>query len=84
MGTFALVASWALPPDLHATPANKKAFASHFEHLLPEKLNDCTACHQPSRIESPRSLEEFPHNLFGDRLRRLGEELKVKKPIKVI
>lgn len=76
---YALVASWALPPTLHATPANKKAFASHFEHLLPAKLNECTTCHQPSSIESPSSLEEFPHNLFGDRLRRLGEELKAKK-----
>src|SRR6185436_1082698 len=68
-----------VPPCLHATPANKKAFVNHFEHLLPAKLNDCTTCHQPSAVEAPRTLEEFPHNAFGDRLRRLGEELKAKK-----
>lgn len=78
-GLSVLVASCAVPQSLHATPANKKAFANHFEHLLPAKLNECTTCHKPSSVESPHSLEEFPHNAFGDRLRRLGEELKAKK-----
>jgi len=59
-----------------ATPANKKALANHYEHLLPERLNDCTTCHRPSAKAAPQNLDEFPHNAFGDRLRRLGEELK--------
>jgi hypothetical protein len=29
----------------------------------------------PSTIKEPESLDDFPHNPFGDRLRVLGEEL---------
>ena len=39
------------------------------------ELNRCTTCHLPSENKNPESLEEFPHNPFGDRLRALGEEL---------
>jgi hypothetical protein len=66
-------------PNAQANPANKKALANHFEHLLPPKLNECTTCHLPSTVESPHSLDEFPHNGFGHGLRKLGEELKAKK-----
>lgn len=73
-----LAVLWLLTGVAGATPANKKALANHFEHLLPEKLNDCTTCHRPSKIASPENLQEFPHNAFGDRLRALGEELRSK------
>lgn len=57
-----------------ATPANKKALANHLDHFLAERLNDCTTCHLPSNNHSPHSLKEFPHNAFGDALRKLGED----------
>lgn len=62
-----------------ATPANKKALVNHFESFLAARLDACTTCHLPSDNHSPQSLEEFPHNPFGDRLRRLGGELKAGK-----
>lgn len=62
-----------------ATPANKKALVNHFESFLAARLDACTTCHLPSDNHSPQSLEEFPHNPFGDRLRKLGAELKAGK-----
>ncbi|MBI3879535.1 MAG: DUF1553 domain-containing protein [Verrucomicrobia bacterium] len=63
---FAFVAS--------ATPANRVAFVKHYDRFLPKSLANCTTCHLPSDKKNPESLEEFPHNPFGDRLRKLGEE----------
>jgi hypothetical protein len=64
-----------------ATPANKKALANHFEHFLAERLSDCTTCHLPSENHSPHSLEDFPHNAFGDALRQLGQETPIVERI---
>ena len=58
-----------------ATPANRAALESHFDRFLAKGLNHCTTCHLPSERKEPKSLEEFPHNAFGKRLRQLGEEL---------
>ncbi len=58
-----------------ATPANKAALERHYDKFLGKELNRCTTCHLPSTVKEPQSLEEFPHNPFGDRLRLLGEEL---------
>jgi hypothetical protein len=69
------IAMLGFAPALSATPANKAAFQKHYGVFLAEELNRCTACHLPSARKNPESLEEFPHNTFGDRLRRLGEEL---------
>ena len=57
-----------------ATPSNKAAFARHYDRFLGKDLNRCTTCHLPSTAKEPESLEEFPHNRFGDRLRAIGEE----------
>ncbi|HZJ15043.1 MAG TPA: DUF1549 domain-containing protein, partial [Chthoniobacteraceae bacterium] len=59
-----------------ATPANKAALARHYEKFLGSGLDRCTTCHKPSPLKDPQSLDEFPHNPFGDRLRVLGEELE--------
>src|SRR5262245_273418 len=58
-----------------ATPSNKAALERHYEKFLRPELNRCTTCHLPSDVKDPKSLDEFPHNPFGDRLRSLGEEL---------
>ena len=58
-----------------ATPANRAALERHFEKFLPKELNRCTTCHLPSSVKEPESLDDFPHNPFGDRLRVIGEEL---------
>ena len=70
-----LLSLTSLAPS-HATPANKKALATHLDALLPARLNQCTTCHLPSDTKAPALLEEFPHNPFGDRLRKLAAELE--------
>ncbi len=57
-----------------ATPANRAALGAHYDRFLSRKLNACSTCHLPSERENPLSLDEFPHNPFGDQLRRLGTE----------
>jgi hypothetical protein len=57
-----------------ATPANKAALVKHYDKFLPKALNTCTTCHLPSENKHPETLADFPHNPFGDRLRKLGEE----------
>jgi hypothetical protein len=55
-----------------ATPANRAGLNQHYDRFLTRKLNQCSTCHQakPGGAENPTSLEEFPHNPFGDQLRR--------------
>lgn len=59
-----------------ATPSNKAALERHYDRFLAKGLARCTTCHLPSENKDPESLEDFPHNPFGDRLRALGEELE--------
>jgi len=61
--------------DSPATPANKSAFEKHYDRFLVKALDRCTTCHLPSDKKAPESLDEFPHNPFGHRLRLLGEQL---------
>ena len=70
-----LSAALLFPLTTFATPANKAAFEKHFDKFLPRQLAQCTTCHLPSDRKNPENLDEFPHNAFGDRLRKLGEEL---------
>src|SRR5215204_1336347 len=58
-----------------ATPANKAALDRHFDRFLAKNLNACTTCHLPSDKKDPQSLEEFPHNTFGARLKAEKKEL---------
>jgi len=59
-----------------ATPANKAAMERYYEHFQAKSLKQCTTCHLPSEVKEPADLDEFPHNPFGDRLRKLGEALE--------
>lgn len=61
-----------------ATPANMAAMGRHMDSFLGRDLNRCTTCHLPSDVKDPASLDEFPHNPFGDRLRSLGEMWKAE------
>jgi hypothetical protein len=58
-----------------ATPANKAGLARHYDRFLAKELAQCTTCHLPSERKAPESLDDFPHNPFGHRLRLMGEEL---------
>src|SRR5829696_4715735 len=60
---------------VHGTPANKAAFSRHYDRFLARNLDRCTTCHLPSANKNPESLDEFPHNPFGARLRIVGREL---------
>lgn len=71
---FALLVFQAELSWVRGTPANKAALKKEFDRFLPEALNRCTTCHLPSTLKNPERLEDFPHNAFGDRLRKLGEE----------
>src|SRR5258706_13359578 len=66
----------AVASSLQATPPNKAAFVKYYGQYLPTNLNSCTTCHLPTKLDHPpESLDEFPHNAFGKRLRVLGNEL---------
>src|SRR5439155_540712 len=67
---FLASTSWLL-----ATPANKAALEREFDRFLGTGLDRCTTCHLPSENKEPKSLDEFPHNPFGRRLREVGIEL---------
>ncbi len=69
------LALWVPVLEVFATPANKAALDRHYDRFLAKELNRCTTCHLPSANKSPQSLDEFPHNPFGARLRALGIEL---------
>jgi len=58
-----------------ATPANKAALEKHYDKCLAKNLARCTTCHLPSDNKNPESLDEFPHNPFGARLRAVGKQL---------
>ncbi|HEX7861013.1 MAG TPA: DUF1553 domain-containing protein [Verrucomicrobiae bacterium] len=58
-----------------ATPANKAALEHHFDKFLSANLARCTTCHLPSDHKDPQSLNEFPHNDFGARLRKIRSEM---------
>ncbi len=64
----------AVVPCLEATPANRAALVAHYDRFLAKELNRCTTCHLPSERNDPLSLDEFPHNPFGHRLKLLGDE----------
>lgn len=71
-----LICLWIVAGStLQATPSNRAALEKHYDRFLAKGLNRCTTCHLPGAPKNPESLEEIPHNPFGDRLRVLGEEL---------
>jgi hypothetical protein len=73
-----------LCPTALATPANKAALKRHYDTFLSASLNRCTTCHLPSEKKNPESLEEFPHNAFGDRLRALGNSKLIPARLKKV
>src|SRR5687768_1358718 len=58
-----------------ATPANKAALDKHYDRFLAKGLSRCTTCHLPGENKNPESLDEFPHNTVGQRLRAVRKEL---------
>ena len=57
-----------------ATPANRAALERHYDRFLARPLAQCRTCHLPSDRKMPESLDEFPHNPFGARLRQIAGE----------
>jgi hypothetical protein len=64
-----------IPVQLLATPANKAALEHHYDRFLDANLARCATCHLPSENKDPQSLDEFPHNPFGTRLRKIRAEM---------
>src|SRR5262245_19529327 len=77
ISTVLASATLALLPlvTARATPANKAALERHYDRFLAKELARCTTCHLPNENKNPESLDEFPHNPFGHRLRMIGKEL---------
>ena len=69
---------------LKATPANKAGLQRHFGQFLGRDLDRCTTCHLPSANKSPESLDEFPHNEFGKRLRALGKAKTISERLTLV
>lgn len=68
-----------------ATPANKAALRRHYGQFLGAGLDRCVTCHLPSSNHAPESLDDFPHNPFGDRLRKLrGESRDISARLKLV
>jgi hypothetical protein len=70
--------------SIGATPANKAGLQRHYGPFLGKNLDRCTTCHLPNANKAPESLDEFPHNLFGDRLRSLGKNKDIRVRLKMI
>jgi hypothetical protein len=75
---FLGLAVCVLPSSANATPANKQAFSRYFGKYLPNGLDTCAVCHVRADANGAESLDEFPHNSFGDRLRVAREVLEKK------
>jgi hypothetical protein len=72
------------PFSADATPANKAALQRHFGSFLGKDLDRCTTCHLPSANKSPESLDEFPHNDFGKRLRAVGKSKSISERLNLV
>ena len=57
-----------------ATRINKARTARYLGSHLPLRLNNCQLCHTSANAHGAQSLDEFPHNPFGDRLRQLTND----------
>jgi hypothetical protein len=58
-----------------ARPAHKQALAEYFGPYLPKKLHDCRTCHLPDPPDYKEG-DDKPHNVFGERLVAVKQELK--------
>jgi hypothetical protein len=70
--------------SLLATPANKRALERHFGNLLPKNLNSCATCHVHAEAHGAETLKEFPHNLFGARLRALSHKTRINDRLSTV
>uniref|UniRef100_UPI0037513964 DUF1553 domain-containing protein n=1 Tax=Armatimonas sp. TaxID=1872638 RepID=UPI0037513964 len=60
-----------------ATPANKAALGVRYGRFLPARLDACSTCHQSAPgAKQGVTLEDFPHNPFGARLKASAESLR--------
>lgn len=67
-----------------ATSANKAAFSRFFGEHLPVSLQSCATCHVRADAHGATSLEDFPHNPFGDALARLGAKVPMEQRLQSI
>lgn len=58
-----------------ANPANQSALEKHFGDLFTGQLQKCSLCHVSDHGQGAGSLDEFPHNPFGDAIRAAGDRL---------
>lgn len=74
-GLLLLVICTSFTTAAQANPANRRAFARYFGSYLTTSLNSCSTCHVRAHPHGAESLDEFPHNPFGNQLRIEEEKL---------
>lgn len=62
-----------VPNIAWATPANRQAFSRYLGPFLNDRFDSCAVCHVRAEAQGAESLDDFPHNPFGDRLRALAD-----------
>src|SRR5688500_2741922 len=72
----AVAASVLFALGAEGTPANKAALERHFGKFLAKGLQSCATCHLPATGKDPESLEDIPHNTFGEALAKAGRQLR--------
>ena len=69
----------SITPPAQANPANRRAFVRYFGSYLSKNLNSCSTCHVRAHADGAESLEDFPHNSFGNQLKIAEEKLHKEK-----
>lgn len=72
---LALISAVTLATPAQANPANRQAFVRYFGKYLGQGLNSCGTCHVRDHAEGAESLDDFPHNPFGNQLRETADKL---------
>ena len=79
------VAVWLLPlwvcDEVFARPPYKQGLKRSYGDGLPQAMQACSTCHlTKQQVENTAEFDELapPHNAFGIRLAKLGEELRAK------
>src|SRR5687768_8420977 len=71
-----VLAACTVAAPAQAKPAHLKSLQEHYGKFLGARLVSCGTCHQASAPgKDAETLAAFPHNAFGDRLHKAGEEL---------
>jgi len=70
-----LISGFTLTTPAWGNPGNRQAFIRYYGKYLSQDLHSCKTCHVSDHAEGAESLEDFPHNAFGNQLRVEADKL---------